>query len=48
MEFFKKFPQPKPVVYYLWADTSKLIFPDQAAALNEMQRKKMIEWIPDK
>lgn len=48
MDFFKKYPKPKPVVYYLWADTSKLIFPDQLAALNELQRKKMTEWMPEK
>jgi hypothetical protein len=48
MDFFKKFPQPKPVVYFLWADTSKLIFPDRLAGLNDLQQKKMIEWIPDK
>ena len=48
MDMYKKYPQPKPVVYYLWADTSKLIFPNQAAALNELQQKKMLEWVPEK
>jgi 2-polyprenyl-3-methyl-5-hydroxy-6-metoxy-1,4-benzoquinol methylase len=48
MDFFKKYPQPKPVVNYLWADTSKLIFPDQLAGLNDLNQKKMAEWIPDK
>lgn len=48
ISFYKSYPRPKPSVYYVWGDTSKLIFPNQDAGLNDMQKVRLKEYIPTK
>ena len=36
--FFKKIPRPKPATFYIHADTSKLIFPNQECGFTESDR----------
>ena len=48
MQNYKTYPRPKPRVNYLWADASRLIFPDALAALNDITKQKMQEYIPTK
>lgn len=38
----------KPEVEFIWGDTSKLIFPNYAAAMNEEAKKKLKDSIPSK
>lgn len=46
--FFKTYPKPKPVVRYIWGDTSKLIWPNQDSGKSTMDKQRMKEWIPNK
>ena len=48
ISYYKSFPRPKPNAYYVWGDTSKLIFPNQDAGLNDMQKIRLKEYIPKK
>ena len=48
ISYYKSFPRPKPNAYYVWGDTSKLIFPNQDAGLNDMQKIRLKEYIPNK
>ena len=48
MEFYKTYPKPKPNVYYVWADSSKLIFPKQEAGMDDMNKLRLAEYIPKK
>ena len=48
MNFYKKYPRPKPSVYFVWADSSKLIFPNYAAGLDDMSKLRLKEYIPNK
>lgn len=48
INFFKTYPKPKPTVRYAWADTSKLIFPNQDSGMNNMQKKRLKEYITNK
>ena len=48
MNFYKTYPKPKPNVYYVWGDSRKLIFPSQEAAMDDMSKLRMSEYIPNK
>ena len=48
ISYYKSFPRPKPSAYYVWGDTSRLIFPNQDAGLNDMQKVRLKEYIPTK
>ena len=45
---YKDQPKPKPNVYYSWADSTKLIFPDYGAAKDDMSKLRLEEYIPNK
>ena len=46
--FYKTYPKPKPVVKYIWGDTSNLIWPNQDAGKSDMDKERMKEWIQEK
>jgi len=48
MNFYKKYPRPKPSVYFVWGDSSKLIFPNYDAGLDDMSKLRLKEYIPNK
>ena len=45
---YKDQPKPKPNVYYSWADSTNLIFPDYAAAKDDMSKLRLEEYISTK
>lgn len=45
---YKDQPKPKPNVYYSWANSTKLIFPDYEAARDDMSKLRLEEYIPSK
>lgn len=48
-QFYKDYKgEPKPDVNYIWADSSKLIFPDYVSAMDNESRDKLEKYIPDK
>ena len=48
-QFYKEYKgKPKPEVHYVWADSSKLIFPDYVAAMDTAARDKLEEYLPEK
>jgi len=46
--FFKTIPRPKPKTYYIRADTSHLIFPNQACGITESDKIYIKKYIPEK
>tara|TARA_B100000780_G_scaffold250841_5_gene197185 strand:- start:1176 stop:3908 length:2733 start_codon:yes stop_codon:yes gene_type:complete len=48
MNYYKKFPRPKPSVYFAWGDSSKLIFPNYDTGIDDMSKLRLKEYIPDK
>ena len=48
MNFYKKYPRPKPSVYFAWGDSSKLIFPNYDVGLDDMSKLRLKEYIPNK
>lgn len=48
-KYYKDYKRnPKPEVHYIWADSSKLIFPDYVAAMDSSARDKLEKYIPKK
>ena len=45
---YKDLAKPKPNIYYSWADSRELIFPDYAAAKDDMSKLRLEEYIPTK
>ena len=48
MSFYKAYPKPKPNVYYVWGDSSKLIFPNYDTGLDDMSKLRLQEYISNK
>ena len=46
--FYKSIPRPKPKSYFVRADTSRLIFPNQAAGISESDKIYIKKFIPEK
>jgi len=46
--YFKKISRPKPKTYYVRADTSRLIFPNQACGITEADKIYIKKYIPEK
>lgn len=48
-KFYKEYKgKPKPEVHYIWADSSKLIFPDYVAAMDTSARDDLEKYLPKK
>lgn len=45
---YNSYNKPKPEVIYIWANTAKLIFPNQEAAMNPEAKSQIIQQIPAK
>lgn len=47
-QFYKNYKgKPKPEVHYIWADSSKLIFPDYVAAMDSSARDKLENYLSE-
>lgn len=48
IKFYKTVARPKPNVYYVWGDTSNLIFPLYSAGKNDSEKIRLKRYIPNK
>lgn len=48
IKFYKTVTRPKPNVYYVWGNTSELIFPLYTAGKNDSEKIRLKKYIPNK